>query len=232
MCACVTPEYIIFFPVLHPFPDRWIFSCLYSKCKDSNTYCSSALRSSRSESVTKGGCAGGICTAGWSFRSPPLPLLLGAPLATSAALRAPCCLSLVSSVSAIALSMASFTKHISALHSLPLSTCSPKLLSQLSSLILYSAKSCFPAIKVSGPLSVFQLPTVDPSGCLGLISRATRSSHKLFCMCHHYPRLRLLGGRRWRHLLAGREWASAWAGLNGCRQRAEGPVRHTHRCPG
>ena len=130
MCACVTPEHIIFFPVLHAFPEKWIF-CLYSKCKDSNTYCSSALRSRHSESVTKGGCEGGICTAGWSFRSPALPLLLGAPLATSTALRAPCCLSLVSSVSAIALSMASSTNHISALHSLPLSTCSPKLLSQL-----------------------------------------------------------------------------------------------------
>lgn len=127
ICACVTQEHVIFIPVLYLFPDRWIF-CLCFKWEESNTYCSSGLRASHSESVTKGGCAGGVCTAGQSFCRPPLHPLLVVPLVTSTVLVASYCFSFVSFFPAIALSHSSFRKNIVALHAL---SASPELFSPL-----------------------------------------------------------------------------------------------------
>lgn len=171
----VTPELMVFLPVLlHSFPDKWTFSCLDSKWEENDTYCSSALRANHSESVTKGGCEGGVCTAGWSFQRPP-------PLGTSTLLAALYCFSLMS-FSAIALSIARFRKNMFALHSLPLSVCSPKLFSPLSFSFLQN--TVFQPLKFLAAFQTFSYLLLIPQDAWGWFLRQPEAITSVL-ICHH-----------------------------------------------
>lgn len=218
----MTPEHITFVLVLRCFQVRKTFSCLYPKWKENDTYCSSALRPNHCESVMTGGWDSGACLALCSFDSPPLWPFFKAPLVTCTVLTSLCWFSPESLALAISLSIASFTNSIFALHSQPLLPWTAPISHFLFCKVLVSSLSSFQ------PSFDSQLPTVDPRGCLGLISKATRRSHSL-CVCHHYPGWRLLWGGVWRRSCW--QWMdfTLWAELNCYSQNLEGSVFCRHR---
>lgn len=161
--GCTTPGAALSF-LRHTVPSSVL------QVEGRNTYCSSALRSNHSESVTRGGPEGGVCADTWSSLTFPGDPPRLAPVVPTP--EASCCLSPVSFLLARARSSASFTNNMLALHALPPSGCfsqrwSPTSHSPVCEVLISSSSS---------PL------TVDPSGCRGWISRATRGGHRLLCV--------------------------------------------------
>lgn len=217
MCTCVMPEHKIFIPVLHLFPDKWTFSCLYSKWKEEIPtvllHSDPAILSLSSEEGMRVGSpqpdapsVGSLCTP--PARHPWCPL--GEPSTVYHP----------STVYVPFLCQCPLHRQLCEQHACSSLSSSRRLPSQRWPPVSFCpAKVLFSRHHVPCPLSDFQPSTVDPSGCLGWFLGQPEAVTS-FSMCHHHPRLILLWGGRWRHLLVGRECTPVWAGLNGHRQSA------------